>query len=143
MSKSLAFAASVVALAISGVAVAQDVAPALQIQAGQVMTSTGGEFVTAQNGQALVVGQRVMVAEDSSARIVYPNGCVVVLENEGVFVVAPTATCDAAIAARLAGRLPAGAGARTAITLSAIGGVAAAAALLGAIGDDDDRAVSR
>lgn len=143
MSKSLAFAASVVALAISGVAAAQDVAPALQIQAGQVMTSTGGEFVTAQSGQALVVGQRVMVAEDSSARIVYPNGCVVALANEGVFVVAPTATCDAAIAARSAGGL---AGGRTATTLATIGGVAAAAALLGAIGGgggDDDRAVSR
>lgn len=84
------FAVASLALAGSSLAFAQDAAPTLQVQGGNVMTSQGGEFVTARSGKALAAGERVMVTEGSSARVVYANGCVREFTEPGVYSVEST-----------------------------------------------------
>ncbi|HEY4530697.1 MAG TPA: hypothetical protein VIG97_10305 [Luteimonas sp.] len=87
-----------------GMAVALFAAPAfaqqeaatatLRVDAGSVMVSNGGEFVTATSGTQVPAGARVMLAEGSRATLVYPGGCSQPLSSAGVFGV--PATCVAA-----------------------------------------------
>lgn len=78
------FAASV---AFAAPAFAQDQNATLQIDSGSVMVSTGGDYASASNGQALASGQKVMVNEGSSATLVYGNGCKMQLRQPGVYTV--------------------------------------------------------
>lgn len=78
------FAASV---AFAAPAFAQDQSVTLRVDSGSVMSSTGGEFASAGNGQALAAGQKVMVNEGSSATLVYGNGCKMELSQPGVYTV--------------------------------------------------------
>lgn len=78
------FAASV---AFAAPAFAQDQNATLQIDSGSVMVSTGGDYASASNGQALASGQKVMVNEGSSATLVYGNGCKMELTQPGVYTV--------------------------------------------------------
>ena len=64
----------------------------LQIGSGDILTSTGGEFASASNGQALVIGEQLQVNPGSSARVVFNRGtddtaddCVVVFDKPGVY----------------------------------------------------------
>ena len=47
----------------------------LRIDRGSAMTSTGGEFVTAQNGQVVTEGDRLMVPENSKSTVIFSETC--------------------------------------------------------------------
>jgi hypothetical protein len=83
------FAAVLIAasVAFAAPAFAQDQNVTLQIDSGSVMASTGGDYASASNGQALASGQKVMVNEGSSATLVYGNGCKMQLSQPGVYTV--------------------------------------------------------
>ena len=51
------------------------------------MTSRGGEFAAARNGQGVVAGERLMLSEDSAATLAYANGCQREFSAPGVYVV--------------------------------------------------------
>lgn len=57
----------------------------LRVDAGSVMVSNGGEFVTATSGTQVPTGARVMLAEGSRATLIYPGGCTQPLTSAGVF----------------------------------------------------------
>lgn len=64
----------------------------LRVKNGMVMTSAGGEFVTAQSGQALVGGEKLSVSGGTYAQVVYDRGtadtsddCVIEFKNSGVY----------------------------------------------------------
>lgn len=100
--KLLAVAAS--AAMFAAPAFAQDVvAPTLSVEQGSVMTSTGGEFVTAPSGKLLAPGERVMVGEGASASVVYSNGCAYEYSEPGVYSVPATCTGGAAQRGNAAG----------------------------------------
>lgn len=75
-------------------AVAQDaVSATLQVESGSVMTSTGGEYASANSGQSLAAGQKVMVNAGSSGFLAYGNGCKIKLDQPGVYTV--PSSCNA------------------------------------------------
>lgn len=77
------FAASV---AFAAPAFAQDSGTAtLQVENGSIMTSTGGDYVTATTGQNLQAGQKLMVGENSVGVLTYGNGCKIKLDVPGVY----------------------------------------------------------
>ena len=67
-------------------AFAQQAVGTLQVN-GTVMTSTGGEFAAAADGQSVTEGTRLMVGENSSASITFPNGAVVNFTQPGVYTI--------------------------------------------------------
>lgn len=85
--------AAALSLAAFAPAYAEDPAPTLRVDSGSVMTSTGGEFVTASSGTAVTPGTRVMLAEGSTASLVYANGCTASISAAGVHAV--PAVCQA------------------------------------------------
>ena len=81
---------NLIAIALLGFAApafAQEAPVDLQVESGTVMTSTGGEFQTAATGEDVVVGERVMVAENSSVLVRYANNCVIRFSQPGVHLV--------------------------------------------------------
>jgi len=88
MTKLKTLLTTAVALALAGPAFAQNNAITLQVNAGQVMTSTGGEFVPAASGAALVPGEKLMVTAGASATAVYPNGAGINFTVPGVYTIA-------------------------------------------------------
>lgn len=81
---------------------AQEEGVTLRVTSGSAMTSQGGDFVTAASGTMLEPGSRVMLAENSTATLVYSNGCTQPLTAAGVYGVpatcVPTATARGATA---------------------------------------------
>lgn len=75
------------ALTASAAASAADGAVTLRVDRGNVMTSEGGEFVSAQSGKLLVAGERLMVSEGSVATVVYDNDCTREYNTPGVYAV--------------------------------------------------------
>lgn len=75
------------ALAASATALAADGDATLLVDRGSVMTSQGGEFATAQSGQLLASGDRLMVTEGSAATVVYANDCRRQYATPGVYVI--------------------------------------------------------
>jgi hypothetical protein len=59
----------------------------LHVVQGTVMTSTGGEFTTAQSDVVLHLGDRVMLTDDAKATFTYDNGLVLHYESPGVYTV--------------------------------------------------------
>ncbi|MCO5054659.1 hypothetical protein [Thermomonas sp.] len=64
----------------------------LRIKNGAVMTSNGGEFVTAQSGQGLVRGEKLSVSNATYAQAVYDRGtedtrddCIIEFKAAGVY----------------------------------------------------------
>ena len=82
------------ATAFAAPAFAQDGATTLRVDSGTVMTSTGGEYESANTGRPLAAGDKVMVNAGGSATLVYGNGCTMKLEQAGVYTV--PAACSAA-----------------------------------------------
>ena len=82
----LAFAALLIAAMSLFPAFAQESVGTLQVN-GNVMTSTGGDFVPASSGQVITEGTRLMVTEGSSASITFANGAVVNFTQPGVYTV--------------------------------------------------------
>lgn len=75
------------ALTASANALAADADATLLVDRGSVMTSQGGEFATAQSGQLLASGDRLMVTEGSAATVVYANECRRQYTTPGVYVI--------------------------------------------------------
>ena len=75
------------ALTASANALAADADATLLVDRGSVMTSQGGEFATAQSGQLLATGDRLMVTEGSAATVVYANDCRREYATPGVYVI--------------------------------------------------------
>ena len=66
------------ALTVSAAASAADATDGditLDINAGAAMTSLGGDFVPAKNGQVVVEDERLQVLKGFTAILRYPNGC--------------------------------------------------------------------
>lgn len=73
-------------VAFAAPAFAQDSGTAtLQVESGSIMTSTGGDYVTATSGQNLQAGQKLMVSENSVGVLTYGNGCKIKLDVPGVY----------------------------------------------------------
>lgn len=80
-------------LLLAGVACAQSQENiTLRINKGSVMTSSGGDFMTAQSGQALSQGEKLSVSADTHAQAVYDRGtadtsddCVIEFKAAGVY----------------------------------------------------------
>ncbi len=66
-------------------AFAQDSSITLRVDSGTVMSSTGGEYASANTGKPLVVGEKLMVNAGSSATAVYDDGCTVEFKEPGVY----------------------------------------------------------
>lgn len=86
------------ALASSAGFAAQPAATLASAQ-GSVLVNQGKQFVSAQSGQLLAVGDRVMVMEGASASLRFADGCVLPLASGSLAVV--QSTCNAADVARV------------------------------------------
>ncbi|HMB55713.1 MAG TPA: hypothetical protein VKM35_00725 [Arenimonas sp.] len=60
---------------------------------GSVMVNQGKEFVAAHSGQALMPGDRVMVAEQGSATVTFNDGCALSVEPGSLVSVPSISTC--------------------------------------------------
>lgn len=99
----------------------------LDFEGGNVLVSTGAEFTQATPGQALMPGERVLVAEGGAATLGYADGCRKALSTPGVYTVTPE--CSLAAATRTGPSPKAIAG--------IAGGVAAIAAVAGGGGGNE------
>ena len=79
----LALAIAAISL-IAAPAMAQEVIGTLTVNQGSIMTSTGGEFASASSGEAIQVGEQIMVAEGASASVTFSNGVVTNFAVPGV-----------------------------------------------------------
>ena len=121
----------------------------LRVERGNVMTSTGGEFVTARSGAQLVEGERLMLTDGASASVVYDNQCSEPYTAAGVFVVdavcnsmGAVETATGAVATAAVG--PAGIGSSGLIAAGSIAaGVAVGAAILDNMEEVPAPAISR
>ena len=66
-------------------AFAQDSSITLRVDTGTVMSSTGGEYASANTGKPLAVGEKLMINAGSSATAVYEGGCTVEFKEAGVY----------------------------------------------------------
>ena len=129
---SLLVVASLALAASSAAVAAEQDSVTLRVDRGSVMASQGGEFATANSGQVLVVGERLMVSENSSATVVYGNDCKREYTAPGVYVI--DATCVKAAATG---------GTDWVGAAKIVGGVAVGAALLNGMEQTDAPPVSR
>ena len=79
-------------LAMAAPAMAQDATGTLRIN-GNIMISSGGDFVSARDGQPVVAGQRILVGDDASATVEFSSDCKRSFSSAGVHVI-PPARCD-------------------------------------------------
>lgn len=73
-------------------AMAQDATATLRAR-GSVMVSSGGEFITARDGQPVIAGQRILVGENASATVEYDRDCKRSFDTAGVHLI-PPGRCD-------------------------------------------------
>ena len=78
----------ILALAIFFPAAAQTMTATLRVQ-GNVMVATGGDFQPAADNQPVLVGQRILVAENASATIRYGSDCSRSYNDPGVYTIEP------------------------------------------------------
>lgn len=84
---------SVALMALSSVSMAASPVATLKVENGSVLVNQGKQFVSAQPGQLLVDGNRVMVMEGGTAKVQYANGCVVDLQSGSLLVVSDENSC--------------------------------------------------
>jgi hypothetical protein len=82
-------------LVIAGQATAQSTGATLQDLSGKVLVNKGDGLVSGKAGAALVDGDRIVTLDKSGARIVFPDGCGVALEENMIFVVNAQLGCKA------------------------------------------------
>ena len=116
-------------------AMAQEVIGTLTVNQGSVMTSTGGEFASASSGEAIQVGEQIMVAEGASASVTFSNGVVTNLTT-GVHTISGLPAAGAAGAT--AGSVGTAGGASVAATVGVIAGTEAAVAAASEAANDGD-----
>ena len=100
MHKNLSFKsglALVLGLGIGLGAQADDSVAKLSQFKGKVWVNTGKTSVPAQAGMPLIKGYQVLVLADSSARLVYNNGCVLNLEANSSLTLENQEQCKAAL----------------------------------------------
>jgi hypothetical protein len=99
---------------------------------GSVMVNQGKQFVSAQSGQALAAGDRIMVMQDGSAVVRFDDGCDVTISGGSVAVLPAVSTCAGGKMeiSRLAGETASVAAASSAGTWALIGGAALAVGLM-------------
>lgn len=78
-----------------GQASAQDTAATLQDMNGKVLMNKGSGLVSGKEGAALIDGDRIVTLDKSAARIVFPDGCGVTLQENMIFVVNSQLGCKA------------------------------------------------
>lgn len=83
------------ALMTAGQAVAQDMEATLQYLSGKVLVNKGDGLVSGKAGTALLDGDRIVTLDKSSARIIFPDGCSVALEENMIFVINSQLGCRA------------------------------------------------
>lgn len=120
-----AILASALSLAM-GPAFAQET-PTLSVE-GDVMVSSGGEFVTATDGQEVAAGDSIMVQEDSAVTITYDNGCSESHTEPGTYEV--DEDCVVVVPVQDAGAAYASTGGSAMSTALIVGGVVAASAAI-------------
>lgn len=125
------FAVASLAVFASSAASAAEQAATLRVDRGSVMTSQGGEFATANSGQVLVAGERLMVGENATATVIYDNDCKREYNAPGVYVIDATCVKAAALGTDWVG------------AAKVAGGVAVGAALLNSMEQTDGPPVSR
>lgn len=126
------------ALVFAAPAYAQEEIASLQVEAGTIMTSEGGEFQTATTGETVAAGERVMVAENSSVLVRYGRDCIIRFAVPGVHVV-PSSCVPGVAGAMSSGTVATGgtfAGSGAAIGIVA-GVVALSAVAMESAGDGD------
>ncbi len=136
MKSPIRLALAIAAISMIAPAMAQEVIGTLTVNSGTVMTSTGGEFVSAATGEAIEVGEQIMVSEGAKASVTFVNGMVSPLKI-GVqsFTGVPTPLVGApATSVGTAG------GASAVATAGVIAGTAAAVAAASEAANDDDSA---
>ena len=85
------------ALAATGQAAAQGAGDAtLQELNGKVLMNTGDGLVSGKACTALMDGDRIVTLDKSGARIIFPDGCGVTLEENMIFVINSQLGCKAA-----------------------------------------------
>ena len=83
------------ALVTAGQAVAQGMEATLQDLSGKVLMNKGDGLVSGKAGSVLVEGDRIVTLDKSGARIVFPDGCGVTLEENMIFVINSQLGCRA------------------------------------------------
>ncbi len=104
----------------------------LRVDRGSVMTSQGGEFATAQTGQVVMEGNRLMVAENSAATLIFSENCERQYTAPGVYTIEEDCDRVAAIVGTATGFDAAGAA-------TVVAGSLGVAAILYNMEDSDDR----
>ena len=82
-------------LLIAGQANAQSADATLQDPVGKVLVNKGDGLVSGKAGAALMDGDRIVTLDKSVARIVFPDGCSVALQENMIFVVNAQLGCRA------------------------------------------------
>jgi len=76
---------------------AREVVASVRTDGGVIMVSAEqGPFNTAEPNQPVASGDRLMVAKDSIATVIYDDGCQQVYDKDGIYVIEPN--CKRAIA---------------------------------------------
>jgi hypothetical protein len=83
------------ALMTVGQAAAQGTAATLQDLNGKVLMNKGSGLVSGKAGTGLADGDRIVTLDKSGARIVFPDGCGVTLEENMIFVINSQLGCRA------------------------------------------------
>ena len=130
------------ALMTVGQAAAQGTAATLQDMNGKVLMNKGSGLVSGRAGTALVDGDRIVTLDKSGARVVFPDGCGVTLQENMIFVVNSELGCKALpVASNPPPAAPAALAATTGLTTTQgliIGGIVVlgAAIMIGPGGSD-------
>lgn len=82
-------------LVVAGQAAAQSSDATLEELSGKVLMNKGDGLVSGKAGAALVDGDRIVTLDKSAARIVFPDGCSVALEENMIFVINSQLGCKA------------------------------------------------
>lgn len=83
------------ALVTAGQAAAQGTEATLEDLSGKVLMNKGDGLVSGKAGSSLVDGDRIVTLDKSGARIVFPDGCGVTLEENMIFVINSRLGCKA------------------------------------------------
>jgi len=78
-----------------GQASAQSTSATLQDLNGKVLVNKGSGLVSGASGGALKEGDRIVTLDKSAARIVFPDGCSVNLDENKIFVIDAKLGCKA------------------------------------------------
>jgi hypothetical protein len=90
-------ALAVSALLFAGTSLAASSVATLSVSNGSVLVNQGKQFVTAQPGQILAAGDRVMVMDGGNASLKYADGCVQALGSGSLALVEAQSVCASGV----------------------------------------------